>query len=122
MPIIWLIVHILHPYHIPSSGIERASQRVKTLEKTEEAIKNEESRDIGNIGYTRHRTKINKTKKKERNKITAQYRRPNNIRNTDSIKTGREPSCPRRVSSSPASKETPVYLHLETHMFYLCSC
>jgi len=120
MPIIWLIVHILHPYHIPSNEIEK-SHRVKTLEKTEEAIKNGESRDIGNIEYTRHRTKINKTKKKERNKITTQYR-PNNIRNTGSIKTGREPSCPRGVSSSPASEETPVYLHLETHMFYLCSC
>jgi hypothetical protein len=70
MPIIWLIVHILHPYHIPSNEIERASQRIKTLEKTEEAIKNGESRDIGNIGYTRHRTKINKTQKKEINKIT----------------------------------------------------
>jgi len=32
------------------------------LEKPEEAIKNGQSRDTGNIGYTRHRTKANKTK------------------------------------------------------------
>jgi hypothetical protein len=31
------------------------------LEKTEGAIKIEQSRETGNIGYTRHRTKINKT-------------------------------------------------------------
>ena len=28
------------------------------------AIKNEQSKDIGNIGHTRHRTKTNKTKNK----------------------------------------------------------
>ena len=32
------------------------------LEKIEVAIKNGQSRDTGNIGYTRHRTKTNKTK------------------------------------------------------------
>ena len=32
------------------------------LEKTERAIKNGQSRDTGNIGYLRHRMKINKTK------------------------------------------------------------
>jgi hypothetical protein len=31
------------------------------LEKTEGAIKNGQSRDTGNIRYTRHRTKTNKT-------------------------------------------------------------
>ena len=31
-----------------------------TLEKTEGVIKNEQSRDTGNIGYTRHMTKTNK--------------------------------------------------------------
>ena len=31
-------------------------------EKIEAAIKNGQSRDTGNIGYTRHRTKANKTK------------------------------------------------------------
>jgi len=33
------------------------------LDKTEEAIKNWQSRDTGNTGYTIHRTKINKTKR-----------------------------------------------------------
>ena len=33
-----------------------------TLEKTEGAIKNEQFRDSGNIGYTRHRTKTSKIK------------------------------------------------------------
>jgi hypothetical protein len=33
------------------------------LEKTEGAIENGQSRDTGNIGYTRHRTKTNKTQK-----------------------------------------------------------
>ena len=32
------------------------------LEKTEGAIKNGQSRETGNIGYTRHRSKSNKTK------------------------------------------------------------
>ena len=31
------------------------------LEETEGAIKNGQARDTGNIGYTRHRTKANKT-------------------------------------------------------------
>jgi hypothetical protein len=35
---------------------------ILTLEKTEWAIKNGQSRDSGNIGYTRHRTKTNKAK------------------------------------------------------------
>jgi hypothetical protein len=34
----------------------------KTLEKLTGAIKNENSRDIDNIGYTRHRTRTNKPK------------------------------------------------------------
>jgi hypothetical protein len=33
------------------------------LEKTEGAIKNGQSRETGNIGYIRHKTKTNKTKK-----------------------------------------------------------
>jgi len=32
------------------------------LDKNEWAIKNEQSRETGNIGYTRHKTKTNKTK------------------------------------------------------------
>ena len=34
--------------------------RLKTLEKTEGAIKNVQSKDTDNIGHTRHRTKTNK--------------------------------------------------------------
>ncbi len=37
------------------------------LEKTDAAIKSGQSRETGNIGYTRHKTKTNKIKK------TAQY-------------------------------------------------
>ena len=33
-----------------------------TLENTEGGNKNEQFRETGNIGYTRHRTKTNKTK------------------------------------------------------------
>ena len=33
---------------------------LETLEKTEGAVKNRHSRETGNIGYTRHRTKTNK--------------------------------------------------------------
>jgi hypothetical protein len=48
--------------------------------KNEGAIRNAKSRDTGNIGYTRHRTKSNKTKqttqktKKMRNTDTTKYR------------------------------------------------
>jgi len=34
----------------------------ETLENTEGAIKNEQSRETDNIGYTRHKTNANKTK------------------------------------------------------------
>jgi len=34
---------------------------IKTLKKTEVAIKNGQSRETGNIGRTRHETKTNKT-------------------------------------------------------------
>jgi hypothetical protein len=37
-------------------------------EKTDGAMKNGQSRDTGNIGYTRHRTKTNKTKTQHRTK------------------------------------------------------
>ena len=36
------------------------------LEKPKAAIKNQQSRETGNIGYTRHRMKSNKTKKHNR--------------------------------------------------------
>jgi hypothetical protein len=35
------------------------------LEKTEEAIKNGQSKDTGNIGHTKHIAKINKTQSTE---------------------------------------------------------
>jgi len=37
-----------------------------TLEKTEEAIKNRQYRDTGNIGHARHMAKRNKTKTQHR--------------------------------------------------------
>ena len=40
------------------------------LEKTEGATRNRQSRDAGNIGHTKHRTKTNKTKQ---NKNATQY-------------------------------------------------
>ena len=39
---------------------------IQTLEKTEGAVKNGQSRDIGNSRHTRHRTKTNKTNKRQR--------------------------------------------------------
>jgi hypothetical protein len=39
------------------------------LEKTEWTIKNGQSRNTGNIGYPRHRTKTNKIKKNPTQKI-----------------------------------------------------
>jgi hypothetical protein len=38
----------------------RKQTNKQTIEKTEGVIKNEQSRDTDNIGYTRHRTKTNK--------------------------------------------------------------
>ena len=38
------------------------------FEKTEVAIKNGQSRDIGNIGHTRNRTKTNRIKKTQKTK------------------------------------------------------
>ena len=38
-----------------------------TLEKTEGATTNEQSKDTGTIGHTRHRTMKNKAKKKKKN-------------------------------------------------------
>ena len=40
-------------------------QNKKTLEKTEGTIKNGQFRDTGNIEYTRHRTRTNKTKSRK---------------------------------------------------------
>ena len=54
--------------------------RKETLEKTEGVMKNGKFRDTGNIGYTRHRRKTNKTnnttqkRKMMRNTDTTKYR------------------------------------------------
>jgi len=44
----------IYSLYLFSGGFE------STLEKTEGAVNNRQSRDTGNIEYTRHRTKINK--------------------------------------------------------------
>ena len=44
-----------NPETLAILGTQDTEQR---LEKTKEAIKNGQSRDSGNIGHTRHRTKI----------------------------------------------------------------
>jgi hypothetical protein len=48
-----------NPETLATLGTQDTGQR---LEKTKGAIKNGQSRDTDNIGYTRHRTKTNKTK------------------------------------------------------------
>jgi hypothetical protein len=48
-----------NPETLATLGTQDTGQR---LEKTKGAIKNGKSRDTDNIGYTRHRTKTNKTK------------------------------------------------------------
>ena len=45
-----------------SISVSYQGTSTQALEKTEEAIKNGQSRETGNIGYTRHMTKTNKTK------------------------------------------------------------
>ena len=49
----------LYQVHLAMSGVQHRFN----LEKPKAAIKNLQSRETGNIGYTRHRTKSNKTKK-----------------------------------------------------------
>jgi len=41
----------------------RQTKHKNTTQKTEGPIRNGQSRDTGNIGHTRHRTKTNKTQK-----------------------------------------------------------
>jgi hypothetical protein len=58
---------------------------------TEGVIKNGQSRDTGNIGYTRHMTKTNKTKNTTH--------KTKELSNTDPHqKSGGEPNCSLRVS------------------------
>ena len=42
--------------------IKQTMRKQYTIEKTERAIKNEQSRDTGNIGHTRHKPKTIKPK------------------------------------------------------------
>ena len=44
-----------NPKKLPTLGKQATGER---LEKTEMAIKNGQSKETGNIGYTRHRTKV----------------------------------------------------------------
>jgi len=46
------------------------SFNIPLIKKTEGAIKNRQSSDTGNIGYTRHMMKTNKTHKTEKMNIT----------------------------------------------------
>ena len=69
-----------------------------TLEKTEGAIKNGQSRDIGNIGRTRHR-KINKPQY-QNTQIKTQHRKLKRWTTQTTPKHGDEPSCSLRVSGS----------------------
>jgi len=65
------------------------------LEKTEgEIIKNGQSRDTGNIGHKRHRTKASK------NKTQHKHRKLKRWATRNPTKTGGEPRWSRKVSSS----------------------
>ena len=49
-----------NPETLVTSGTQDTGQR---LEKTQRQIKNGQSTDTGNIGYTRHRTKVTENPK-----------------------------------------------------------
>jgi hypothetical protein len=53
-----------NPEKVATLGTQDTGQR---LEKAKGAIKNQQSRESGNIGYTRHGTKRNKTKNTTQN-------------------------------------------------------
>jgi hypothetical protein len=59
------------------SLLKRYNIRQLKIQETKWAINNEQSRDTGNIGYTRHRTKTskakNKTQKKKKDEQYGQY-------------------------------------------------
>ena len=84
-----VFVNTRHSNHLSSIN--------KTLEKTEGAIKNGQSRDIGNIGQTIHKTKTSKTKNTTQTITKMSY--------TDTNKTGGDPRCLRR-EAVPASYKT----------------
>ena len=45
-----------------SEGTRKQENKRFCIDNTDEEIKNEQSRETGNIGYTRHKTKTSKTK------------------------------------------------------------
>jgi hypothetical protein len=49
-----------NPKKLATWGTQDTGQR---LEKTEMAIKNGQSKETGNIGYTRHRTKVRENRR-----------------------------------------------------------
>jgi hypothetical protein len=79
-------------YNFPSISVSYQGTSTQALEKTEEAIKNGQSRETGNIGYTRHMTKTNKKKN------TTQ--KTKKMSNTGFTKNRSELRCPRRACSS----------------------
>ena len=72
------------------------------LEKTEGAVKNGQSRDNANIGYTKHRTKTNKAQKHN----TESYKKMSNL---DPTKSWGEPRVSMRACSSCSLKELPCF-------------
>jgi len=53
------------------------------MEKTEGAKNNGQSRETGNIGYTRHKTKTNKTKQKHNTICVGHYYMQTNTNNVN---------------------------------------
>ena len=52
---------LMHTHNV-ALCIKQTMRKQYTIEKTERTIKNEQSRDTGNIGHTRHKPKIIKPK------------------------------------------------------------
>jgi hypothetical protein len=73
------------------------------LEKTEGAIKNGQSRDNGNIGYARHRTKTRKAKTQHRKLKRGAIQIPPNTRMNP---------CDSEWKAVPASRDTLHVIHI----------
>ena len=71
--------HMENTCMIASFNKEGKVGTVINIEKTEGAIKNGQSRDIGNIGYTRHRTKTKKPKKNPTRQKTKKINKPHHF-------------------------------------------
>ena len=72
------------------------------VRENQRAIKKTQSRDTGNIGYTKHRSKTNTTKTQHRKLKRSATRTPS--------KTGGEPRYLRRISSSCFVNDTYIYI------------